>query len=79
MDLNPVRNHLVREIEHLAFLNSQKVGGQEIPKYKKDIKHVKQLTAESLIDCALEPELRDEILPYLPPESQNVLMQLTKH
>jgi hypothetical protein len=27
MDLNPVRSHLVREIEHLTFMNSQKVGG----------------------------------------------------
>lgn len=35
-------------------------------------------TAESLIDCSFEPEVRSEIVHNLPIESQQLLLQLTK-
>ena len=34
LDLNPVRNSLVKEIENLIAINLNKIGGQEITQYK---------------------------------------------
>lgn len=34
MDLNPVRNSLLREIENLVGINLMKIGGSEIPQFK---------------------------------------------
>ncbi len=37
LDLNPVRNSLVKEIENLIAINLNKIGGQEITHYKSQV------------------------------------------
>lgn len=61
LDANPCRKYLSREIDKICDMNLQKKGSQEIPQHLQSIKDYSKLRAESLLDCAFEPQLLEEI------------------
>ena len=59
-------------------MNALKVNGQEVPQFNLELVEVKILTAESLVDCAFDPNVRNQILQGLPENSAKILNGLTK-
>jgi len=43
-------------------MNALKVNGQEVPQFNLELAEVKILTAESLVDCAFDPIVKNQIL-----------------
>jgi hypothetical protein len=59
-------------------MNALKVNGQEVPQFNLELAEVKILTAESLVDCAFDPIVKNQILQGLPENSARILNGLTK-
>lgn len=57
---------MLKEIQANTASNILKVSEQEIPQFSKEKKEVQKLTAEALIDCAIDPHLSDLIMGLLP-------------
>lgn len=57
---------MLKEIQANTASNILKVSEQEIPQFSKEKKEVQKLTAEALIDCAIDPHLGDLIMGLLP-------------
>jgi len=73
-----LRHKLILEIEAQARINAQKVNSQEVPQFNRELTEVKIQTAESLVDCAFDPIVKNQILLSLPEDSARILYGLTK-